>query len=453
MRSFAVSVMTTELGFAPPYTTTSCQKFLMVATEFPPRNSAGVHRTARFARMLPEFGWLPVVLTMPEDQGELPRWVHKLRVERTGKPRPAPASEQNLARPTATRVPRAAQRWIKAFRACARNVRDFLTATPDPNISWVWTSLRTAQRLLQEERPALVYTSGPPHSTHLLGWYLKRHWQLPWVADFRDPWSRRPWGKKQSNPWGQRLEGVFEGWCVRAADVVVLNTPQATADFRQHYPHLPAEKFLTIPNGCDPDLCEVVAELLQMSPPRKQGPIRLCHAGSLYRRRDPRPVVEAVSLLRQQGYPVVFEQVGPCASEFGIHALIQERGLTECVSLVPQVPHFEALQKMAQADVLLLIQPENDLQVPGKVYEMLLFRKPIVALAEQGATADLIHQYQLGVTCSGRDPTSIAAAIRHVLENPVTGNWDQACTDFDGRRLTRELARVFEKLLPTQADP
>lgn len=447
-----MSVIAAAPDFAPPRTSLPCQKFLMVATEFPPRNSAGVHRTARFARMLPEFGWLPVVLTMPEDHGELPDWVHHLRVERTGKPRPAASSEQDRARPAATGSPPAGQRWIEALKACARNLRDLLTATPDPNISWVWTSLRTARRLLEEEQPALVYTSGPPHSTHLLGLYLKRQWQLPWVVDFRDPWSRRPWGKKQSNPWGQHLEGVFEAWCVRAADVVVLNTPQATADFRRHYPRLPAEKFVTIPNGCDPDLCEVVAELVQTSPPRQQGPLRLCHAGSLYRRRDPRPVVEAVNLLHQQGYPVIFEQVGPCASEFGIQAYIQERGLTEWVSLVPQVPHTEALRKMAAADVLLLIQPENDLQVPGKLYEMLLFRKPIVALSEEGATADLIHQYQLGVTCNGRDPTSIATAIRHVLENPVPGHWDQACTDFDGRSLTRELAQVFEKLSPSPAD-
>lgn len=447
-----MSVMAAAPALTPPRTTTPCQKFLMVATEFPPRNSAGVHRTARFARMLPEFGWWPVVLTMPEEQGELPRWVHNLRVERTGKPRPAPAPDQDRASPAATCSHPAGQRWIKVCKAYVRNVRDLLTATPDPNISWVWTSLRTARRLLQEERPALVYTSGPPHSTHLLGLYLKRRWNLPWVADFRDPWSRRPWGKKESNPWGQHLEGVFEGWCVKAADVVVLNTPQATADFRRHYPGLPTEKFLTIPNGCDPDLSEVVADLLLTSPRREQGPFRLCHAGSLYRRRDPRPVVEAVRLLHQQGYPVIFEQVGPCASEFGMQAYVEERGLTNWVSLVPQVPHAEALRKMALADVLLLIQPENDLQVPGKLYEMLWFRKPIVALSEQGATADLIHQYRLGVTCNGRDPTSIAAAIRQVLENPVCGNWDQACTDFDGRSLTRELARVFEKLSPSRAD-
>jgi glycosyltransferase involved in cell wall biosynthesis len=429
------------------------RKVLMVAKGFPPSNSAGVHRTARFARMLPEFGWQPVVLTVSDDSenGEtVADWVKTLRVQRTASWRKRASVPSEAAGETTTPavIPAktSANGLVRGLKSLLRNLRDLATATPDADIAWVLPSLTMARRLAREEQFDVVYTSGPPHSTHLVGLYLKRRLGLAWVADFRDPWARRPWGQKHTNPWGQRFLGWFERNCVSAADRVILNTPRMADEFRRHHARLPSEKFVAIPNGCDPDLAVRVAHLLAENSPRVPGTIHLCHPGSLYRRRDPRPIIDALAILHRQGLPASFEQVGSCDSSFAIEEYVRDRGLTDWVTVVPPVPHDEALRRMARADVLLLVQPGTDLQVPGKLFEMLLFRKPIVALAEAGATADIIDTYRLGVVVSGHDAEAIARGIQAVVQQPPQAEWDRACADFDGRQLTGELGCLLDEL-------
>jgi glycosyltransferase involved in cell wall biosynthesis len=138
--------------------------------------------------------------------------------------------------------------------------------------------------------------------------------------------------------------------------------------------------------------------------------------------------------------------VGACDSSFAIEEYVRDRGLADWVTVVPPVPHDEALRRMARADVLLLVQPGTDLQVPGKLFEMLLFRKPIVALAEAGATADIIDTYRLGAVVSGQDPEAIARGIQAVVQHPPQAEWDRACADFDGRQLTGELGCLLDEL-------
>ncbi|MBI3650470.1 MAG: hypothetical protein HY231_05415 [Acidobacteria bacterium] len=41
-------------------------RVLVIAYTFPPAGGAGVQRTAKFVKYLPEFGWLPTVLTVTE---------------------------------------------------------------------------------------------------------------------------------------------------------------------------------------------------------------------------------------------------------------------------------------------------------------------------------------------------------------------------------------------------
>src|SRR5690606_30367362 len=60
---------------------------------------------------------------------------------------------------------------------------------PGPRVGWVPVAVREAFRLPRDRPFALVLTSGPPLSARLVGRALTRRRGLPWVADFRDPWT------------------------------------------------------------------------------------------------------------------------------------------------------------------------------------------------------------------------------------------------------------------------
>jgi glycosyltransferase involved in cell wall biosynthesis len=146
---------------------------------------------------------------------------------------------------------------------------------------------------------------------------------------------------------------------------------------------------------------------------------------------------------------VRFDQIGIVNNKQELSSYIAARGLEKVVCFHGQIPHEETLRLMASADVFLLSQPGTSLQVPGKLYEMLPFRRPIVALTEaQGATADIITGYGLGPPPS-ENTEAIASAIlsaadRHGIYS-WNGAWENALRAFDGRVLTGHLAEVLNE--------
>ena len=42
-----------------------------------------------------------------------------------------------------------------------------------------------------------MITTGPPHSSHLVGLKIKKKFDINWIVDFRDPWSEIFYTKNQ----------------------------------------------------------------------------------------------------------------------------------------------------------------------------------------------------------------------------------------------------------------
>ncbi len=88
-----------------------------------------------------------------------------------------------------------------------------------------------------------------------------------------------------------------------------------------------ANKFCCIANGYDNDLLEQVASMS----PRENRPSRftILHPGSLYRRRDPTPILHALASLKSSGNEVSFQQLGHCDPVFGLDTLSKQLGLEQ----------------------------------------------------------------------------------------------------------------------------
>lgn len=433
---------------------------LMLAFHFPPIAAAGSFRSLRFAKYLPHFGWTPVVVSLlPEYSTEAIdlSLVSSLPADGVYHRTPITYLEDRANRfarwfisagPSNTvSDERSANVREPSSKVLLRHVRDFAFRTPDPEIAWKKYALRAAVRLIKEFRPKAIYSTGPPHSTHLIAAQIKCAYQLPWIADFRDPWSRMPWASAvyTDNPWGRRIQPRFERTCVTSADAVVLNTRRMQRDFVQHYSKLPPCKFHVIYNGYDPELLPKIHQLADSSvhsTGRKV--LRICHPGTLYGQRDLRPFIQALRILAGENIAVQFEQIGHVEQRFHLDRYIADQRLANMVTLRGHLAHADALKCMGAADILLVIQPDTELQVPGKLFEMLMFRKPILALTGGGETADIVTRHGIGETAVADDVTAIAQAIKRLRDRPMQPEvWRQALDEFDGRRLTGELATLL----------
>lgn len=439
---------------------------LLVTAHFPPNRRAGTHRLLRFARNLDALGWRVSVLTLdpeayrdgvPLDEGllkEIPASVH---VTRTGIP--GRRSNKSGSKPEASAAkPSASSKASPQRGALDRSVRKFwqdLTSTPDHELAWWLSAVPAGAAIVRDQNLDIIVSSAPPFTTHLIAAEIARRTGLPWVADFRDPWSRAPWGVGWRNKgWTGWVHRRLERLTIRRATKVVLNTTPMRDDFAAHYPAL-TSKFLAIPNGFDADALDRGVRPIARTAP--EGTLVLSHTGSLYQARDPRPLLRALASLLEgaqvprDAYRLQF--VGGAGGEFDAVGEVQRLGLVDVVEFVPPVSHGESLGYLRAADVLLVVQPDTAVQVPVKLYEYLWARKPILALASPGAVADLIREGTIGRVVAADDERAIGEALLALYAQRATLARDFVAPatflhDLEGTQLSRRLHGVLDNLTP-----
>jgi glycosyltransferase involved in cell wall biosynthesis len=445
------------------------KRLLVISSHFPPERGAGVHRILRVVRQMSGVGWQVAVLTMdpasyragtPVDDALADRVPAGLPVYRTHVLRGLAAVSRwrrSVRQALTGIVHRLARPAGGHHRASSRGQR-VETIRParrpfiDAEIGWLWPAVRCGARIVARHQPEVVFSSAPPFTTHLIAGWLAKRYGLRWVADFRDPWARAPWGGAGlADSWKGRLRRLLEGMVVRQADAVILNTPLLRDEFAGHYGPGLAHKFHAVTNGYDAEV--VGPHLSSSSPPSNR--LVLTHAGSLYNKRDPRPLLRAVASALAKGRVaadrIEVHFVGAASAEFRLPETVQELELGQVVRLTPPVRHDQSLEYLAEADVLVVIQPGTHLQVPVKLYEYLPFRKPILALAPAGALGSIIEHAGLGLVVSPDDPAAIEEAIcqlyehRERLDERFRPDTDYIA-QFDGAVVSRQMQNILENL-------
>ncbi len=213
---------------------------------------------------------------------------------------------------------------------------------------------------------------------------------------------------------------------MRGADFVIANAPNACKALRDAYP-IHRAKFVTLTNGYDRETFEGLT-----SEPSRREPgsaLRVVHAGSIYVGRDPRPLLDAVKSLR---LPIEVRFFGPPPdSGLDLAREAETRGLADRVSVNGHVPYAQALNEMAGADVLLLMDtPGRTVGVPAKLYEYIGAGRPVLALGERGGDlAQVLEQSGIHYRIAPPgDPAEIAKALA-------------------------ELAHISDADLPARGDP
>lgn len=319
----------------------------------------------------------------------------------------------------------------------------------------MWTAVGAGARLVRDADVDVILSSAPPFTCHLVAAAIARRTGRPWVADFRDPWARAPWGLEWRNQgWTGMVHRRLERMTLERASRVVLNTRPMQDDFAAHYPPAVGAKLATIPNGFDAEALDARLEPVQRTAPPDT--LVLCHTGNLYQARDPRPLLRALALLRDTGRTPAdafrLQLVGGAGAEFGAAGEVERLGLHALVEFVPPVSHGRSLGYLRAADLLLVVQPDTRVQVPVKLYEYLWARKPILALASEGAVADLVTEGGVGRVASAADEAAIADALEAFYRGRASLATDYQAPEaflaaLEGRALSQRLHALLDDVV------
>lgn len=445
------------------------KKVLVVTYAFPPMSVVGVYRTLKFCKFLPEFGWEPVVLTIKGgkdwsyDESLLSDLPPSMKVYRSRTFEPLITYENfqqgrgkrsGIVEACAGRSP--AQADSKSLFQRLRSYVAGWLSTPDKQALWLPFALAGGRKILREEEIDLIYTSSPPHSTHLIGYFLKRFSGLPWVADFRDPWTLNEYfQEKPTTPKMKQLETYLERLVINGCDHLVANTRSVAEAFRWKFNHLPLSGISIIPNGYDP-------EDFQGLEPHNFEKFTITHLGSLYGRRQPIEFLKGLRLFLQrhpeakQRLKVLF--VGNIEEK--ILERMREFDLSEVLECRPHQPRRQALRLAVSSHLLLLIlggDPKAAGIIPAKLFEYLFTGKPILALVSEGETAEVIRSQDAGTVITSPDVEEVGLSIKQYYEDYLKGNRFQSRSNlreiekYHRRHLTAELAEIFDSLVSGQS--
>lgn len=408
------------------------RKVLIVSYYYPPSAEMGAFRILRFTRHLPDFGFQPYVLTVQNrshgsiDPALLNDIPPDVRVIKTF------SAEHRLLR--APRLVGLDPRWI------------FL---PDTHIGWLPFAVHRGAAIIRREDIDVMLASGPVFTSLLIGCRLKQKTGVPFVADFRDPWTQSVF-TTHPTALHRRMERRMEHAVLNAADYVVTTTEAMRQAMIETYPFL-ANRSVVISNGYDAeDFDGLVRE-------PSSGRFTIVYVGRIYGPRTTghfltavRRLVDRDSALRES-MRIVF--AGP--RDHRTESLVNGLRLREVVDFLGFVPHRAGLQLMVNADVLLLLMAREEavgagsstIVIPGKTFEYLGARRPILALVPEGAVSAMIRETGSGLVVPPDETSKIEGAIRSLFDTWKAGKLrveDIDISQYDRRNAAARLATLLD---------
>ncbi|MBR4585332.1 MAG: glycosyltransferase [Bacteroidales bacterium] len=416
------------------------KRLLIITYYWPPTGGSGVQRWVKFSKYLPQFGWQPVIYT-PENPEQLARDESLLadipacaEVIKTHITEPyAVYRRLTGGKPGEEVNPVNAQKksWKKRLSLWIRG-NCFI---PDPRIGWVRPSVRYLKEYLREHPVDAVVTTGPPQSMHLIGRGLKRALGVRWIADFRDPWTEMFYYKHLGlTAASDRRQHRLEQSVLDEADAVISVTPLVQKDF-QAKTRTPV---VLITNGFDED------DFPELSAPDREIKFRLVHTGLFAADGNPLNLWDALArrCAADPAFRARLEIRLAGKVDAAVTDAIRARGLGDNLVELGYLPHDETVREQRAADILLLPlrqEPEYAKVLPGKIFEYLAARRPVLGIGqEDGAAAAVLRDAGAGEMFDWDKSDELLAFLD--AEHPQTTGIEK----YTRRALTAQLIQILQ---------
>lgn len=278
---------------------------------------------------------------------------------------------------------------------------------PDERGEWARPARKRLTKLLEQLKPDVVISSHEPATALELGVFA-HHQGYRWVADLGDP-VLAPYTPSR---WARRSREL-EALTCEIADAVVV-TSLATRELLVQRNKVSASRFHLITQGY-PSVAEVGRSPVGFDENR----LELLFSGAFYDFRDPAPLLQAI--LRDDGVRLTI-----VSANFPDRLQSVVDRCADRVRLLGFVNHTDVLEMQRQADVLVNIANEGSVQVPGKVYEYLGARKPILHIGNnfQDGVPEMLSELGAGIACAANADSILLAFAR--LRGADTQNTSQS---------------------------
>lgn len=425
------------------------KKVLIITYYWPRSGGAGVQRWLKFAKYLPEFGWEPVILTVKEEDASYAQWDNtlaeevspSLKVVRTPSFEPYSLYLRISGKKEIPYGGFSNEGNPSLFQKISRFIRGNFFI-PDPRRGWNRYALKATMKLIREEKFDAIATTGPPHSTHLIGYTLKKRTGIKWIADFRDPWTDIYYYKDLSHSMPAK-------WYDKRLEKKILHS---------------CDKIITVGNSIKkmlltksdkPLQCEVITNGYDTSDfegfeRRSTQRFTITYTGTISPYYRLEGLVSALAALSEDVRNQIFVRFVGNISQ-NIKDLFERANLSSQLESIGYMPHKESIGYLFESSVLLLLIPdvqENKGILTGKFFEYLATGRPILAIGPtDGDVAGILRETGAGFIFNYDDVSDLKDKIMELFTNFKVGNGDHPSKEiekYSRKQLTGNLVKLFE---------
>lgn len=425
------------------------RKVLIITYYWPPAGGPGVQRWLNFVKYLPEFDIHPIVY-IPKNpnyplkdinlSSQLPENVTVYK-NKIFEPYALAGflSKKRTKRISSGIINDDSQSMVEKILLWIRG-NMFI---PDARKYWVRPSVRYLDAIIKEEEIDTIITTGPPHSLHLIGLELQRNLGVKWLADFRDPWTSIGYHNKlRLNDRSKRKHRQLESDVLNSCDKVVVTSDTTGAEFES----ITRKPIVVITNGFD-----VAVSNLSFSELDKD--FTLSHIGSLLSGRNPENLWKVLAELISENefFRNCFRLnlIGVVGQD--VLNSIYDNGLKSYTKIKEYVTHEDAVSFQRRSQLLLMAEinsPDTRGIIPGKLFEYLAARRPILALGPKNwEGGEIVVNTNSGFVFDYNATSDLKAAILKWFHLYQQGNLMVSSVNikqYNRRELTAKLAEQLE---------
>lgn len=451
------------------------KKVLFCAYYFPPLGLGGTQRSLKFVKHLRTFGYEPIVITVGKDAGnysrddsmlqEVPSDIEIIRFDDMLNSAIELTDEEQQQIMNLYVGLNVSMDWINKYLGMVRGTDiDYSTDVliPEKCMNWVNSVLMNIEKKVDMEEVELVYTTLNPFSTSFIGYYIKQKYNIPWVIDYRDPWTTNENLARDRHRYKhevflllRELEQIF----AEEANHILVVAEGMKQELAETL-NVSKEKITTITNGFDEeDFAGLKREKL------KSKKFVLCYNGQIYskddrfeKEEDCAIVIKAINSL------IDAEKVDKNRIQWiisgkiheSIKKLLQSIDKYNIIKFNGYLEHKSSVVMAWNANLLVHYGFYNDITkigYGGKVFEYLRMKSPILFLSKPGGVFDeLSDEIKCGENFAYTDEVGIAGFIFKKYNDWYYGRNDTDIAEqkiymYERKNLTERLAKVFDKCI------
>tara|TARA_Y100001978_G_scaffold58735_1_gene52900 strand:- start:113 stop:1399 length:1287 start_codon:yes stop_codon:yes gene_type:complete len=426
------------------------KRVLIITYYWPPSGGAGVQRWLKFVKYLRSFNWEPIVFTIENGEfpvldydlnKEIPDGVEVLKVPAwepykmyklfSGKNKTDGINSGFLSEKKGSSLVESLSKWIRGN-----------LFIPDARKFWIKPANQFLNHYLQNNAIDVIISSGPPHSTHLIGLSLKNKFQIPWLSDFRDPWTNIDFYKDlKLTKIADQKHKKLENDVLVQSDIVLTIGKQLSKELKT----LGAKRVEIIENGFDPQ------DFLDDTNHELDEKFSIAHIGSFTPSRNHLVLWKALSHLvdEQEEFKSKLEIKLIGKVDYSVLQSIKDFGLDTYLKKIEYVSHSEVIKHQKTSKLLLLMvnnTPNAKGIVTGKVFEYMASKRPILAIGpKDGDLGEILTQTSSGIVCDYDNVENLSSTIWRIFKDDT--KFENNISLYSRVKLTEKLVNLLNEVI------